>query len=243
MERALFVDPASFSRQMERLAGGGFRTLRLDEYAAALQGRISSRGRFLLTFDDGYSHLEESVTPVLRRHGYSAVVFVPLAHLGGTNTWDRRHPNLFGTGIMDEDRLRSLATDTWEVESHGMQHVDLRALEPIKRRRELRQAREQLSALLGRQVRALAYPYGYHDAGVREDAASAGFGLAFTTTAYGPTLKLALPRRAISGWDPLPLFRARTASRGPELYRLEDAARAVLGLRYALRARSRHPGA
>ena len=63
----------------------------------------------VVTFDDGYSHLDEVVTPVLRRHGYSAVVFVPVSHVGGANVWDASQPRLFGTEIMSEDRLRSLA--------------------------------------------------------------------------------------------------------------------------------------
>jgi peptidoglycan/xylan/chitin deacetylase (PgdA/CDA1 family) len=237
VERALFVEPDTFSRQMEQLEQRGFRTLRLEEYVAVLEGRLSPSRRCLLTFDDGYGHLDETVTPVLRRHGYSAVVFVPLAHVGGSNVWDRSRPRLFGTRIMGEEHLRSLDSDVWQVESHGMHHVDLRALDPTARRRELREGREYLSLLLGREVTALAYPYGLHDAGVREDAASTGFELAFTAAGYGAADRLMLPRRAISGWDPLPLFRARTARYAPALYRVEDSLREVLAVRHALRSR------
>jgi peptidoglycan/xylan/chitin deacetylase (PgdA/CDA1 family) len=236
VERALFVEPVNFERQMDQLAQRGFRALRLDEYAAALEGKVSLRGRFLLTFDDGYSHLDEVVTPVLRRHGYSAVVFVPVSHVGGANVWDASHPRLFGTEIMSENRLRSLDPNHWEVESHGLQHVDLRKQDRATRRRELRESREHLSALLGRPVTALAYPYGQHDAGVREDAASAAFGLAFTATGYGPVERLRVPRRPISGWDPLPLFRIRTARHAAPVYRIEDAARAAMGVRRVLGA-------
>jgi peptidoglycan/xylan/chitin deacetylase (PgdA/CDA1 family) len=234
VERALFVEPTSFGRQMDQLARREFRTMRLDEYAAALEGQVSSKRRFLLTFDDGYSHLDETVTPILRRHGYSAVVFVPLAHVGGSNVWDRSHPGLFGKKIMSEDRLRSLDADHWEVESHGMHHVDLRKQDVATRRRELREGRERLSALLGRAVTALAYPYGKHDSRVREDAASAGFRLAFTATGYGRVGRLQLPRRPINGWDPLPSFRVRTSALAASLYRIEDAARGVIGVRHLL---------
>jgi peptidoglycan/xylan/chitin deacetylase (PgdA/CDA1 family) len=231
VERALFVEPADFAHQMNQLAQRGYRTLRLDDYAAALEGQASFQRHFLLTFDDGYSHLEEVVTPVLRRYGYTAVIFVPLAHVGRSNVWDRRNSRLFGTRIMSEDRLRSLDLDVWEVESHGMHHVDLRRQDPGTRRQELQESREHLSALLGRPITALAYPYGQHDAEVREDAASAGFGLAFTATGYGPVRKLSLPRRPISGWDPLPLFRMKTGPLAAPLYRIEDTARAAIAVR------------
>ena len=235
LARALFVEPGRFLRQMDLLARRGYRTVRLGEYARMLDGEgPSSSRRFLLTFDDAYAHLDHFVTPVLRRYGFSAVVFVPLAHLGGANDWDRSHPLLFGTRIMGRRELTSLDPDLWEVESHGVQHIDLRGQEPEVRRRQLRDGRASLSELLGRRVTALAYPYGRHDAGVRRDAAAAGFELAFTASGYGPREKLRLPRRPISGWDPLSLFRLRTAAVGPMLYRVEDAARTVAGLRRLL---------
>ena len=231
LARALFVDPRRFAEQMAELAGRGYRTVRLAEYGRMLDcEHASSSRRFLLTFDDGYAHLDQFVTPVLRRHGFSAVVFVPLANLGGANDWDH-DPLLLGARIMGARELRSLDPDHWEVESHGAQHVDLRRQASEVRVRELCEARDRLSQLLGRRVTALAYPYGHHDAGVRRDAAGAGYELAFTASGYGTRERLRLPRRAVSGWDPLALFRLRTGRLGPALYRAEDAARTVAGLR------------
>jgi len=229
LERALVVDPRVFARQIERLAAMGWRTLSLAEYASALDGRPVDR-RFLLTFDDAYEGLDDFVSPVLRRHGYTAVVFAPWAHLGTPNSWDVDHPALCRLRVMSAADLHSLGAGPWEVASHGCRHVDLRAMDPEARRRELEVSKESLSELTGRPVDALAYPFGYADSGVRRDAADAGFKLGFVATPYPAGGRLGLPRRAITDLDRGPLLRLRTARR-PWLYQLEDGARRPLRLR------------
>jgi peptidoglycan/xylan/chitin deacetylase (PgdA/CDA1 family) len=239
LQRALFVEPGTFARQMARLASSGYRSMRLEEYAASLDGCISRARRFLLTFDDAYAHVEEQVTPVLVRHGFSAVTFVPWAHVGGRNEWDGRHRVLSRLRIMTARELRALdASPHWEVASHGGRHVDLRAQDANVRRRELREAREGLSSLLGREVDALAYPYGYQDARVRDDVRAAGFRLAFTAMGHGPVERYRIPRRPIASWDRGLLFTFRTAPPSAWLYWAEDVARAPLRLRHRLRQRA-----
>lgn len=246
LHRALFVEPEAFARQMEHLAHIGYRTLRLDEYAEALEGRISRARRFLLTFDDAYADVDAQVRPILERYGFSAVVFVPWAHVGGRNEWDRQHRALSRLRIMTGDELRTLdATPHWEVASHGGRHVDLRAQDAGVRRRELSDARRNLSALLGHSVDALAYPYGYQDAGVRDDVRAAGFRLAFTAMGHGPIERYRIPRRPIASWDRGPLFGLRTAPPSAWLYWAEDMARAPLGTLHRWRRRAtvgRGPG-
>jgi peptidoglycan/xylan/chitin deacetylase (PgdA/CDA1 family) len=228
LERALVIDPQVFARQIERLAFAGWRTLTLAEYAGSLEGPPAGR-RFLLTFDDAYEGLDDFVTPVLRRHGYTAVVFAPWAHLGAPNSWDV-DPALCRLRVMSAAALRELVAGPWELASHGCRHVDLRTMHPEVRRRELQMSKEALSELAGRPVRALAYPFGYANPGVRRDAVMAGFELGFVARPYPSGDRLGLPRRAITGLDRGPLLHLRTARR-PWLYRLEDAARLPLGLR------------
>jgi peptidoglycan/xylan/chitin deacetylase (PgdA/CDA1 family) len=238
LERALVVAPGVFARQIERLDRAGYRTLTLDEYTAALEGRLAARHRLLLTFDDAYEDLDDVVTPVLRRHGYTAVVFAPWAHLGGHNTWDGQHPVLSRLRVMPAGRLRALAAGPWEVASHGGRHLDLRALDPELRRLELLNAREALSELVGRPVHALAYPFGYEDQGVRRDAAAAGFELGFVATPYPAGDRFRLPRRAMTDVDRGPLFDQRISA-SLWLYRLEDTARLPVRAGRRLRAAAR----
>src|SRR5947208_664186 len=87
-ERPLFMSLQRFADQMDDLARRGYRALTLGEFAAGLDERRFPHRSVLLTFDDGYAHVDAVVTPVLRRHGFRAVMFAPFGHLGGHNSWD-----------------------------------------------------------------------------------------------------------------------------------------------------------
>ncbi|MDR0357849.1 MAG: polysaccharide deacetylase family protein [bacterium] len=242
LERALVVDPEVFACQMEHLAAGGYRTLTLREYAAALRRPRPPERRILLTFDDAIEGLDDFVTPVLQRHGYTAVVFAPWAHLGGLNTWDGEHPVLSALRVMPAGPLRALAAGPWEIGSHGARHVDLRTIEPADRRRELGESRQGLSDLAGQPVRALAYPFGYQDHGVRRDAAAAGFEVGFVASPYDSGDCFRLPRRPVTDLDRGRLIDLRISA-VPWVYRLEDTARIpVRATRLAHAAIRRHRG-
>ena len=223
-ERGLFVDRRNFEQQMSDLAARGYRTLTLDEFACAADtGAVPARS-FLLTFDDAYTQVDPVVSPVLRRHGFTAVMFAPSAHLGGNNTWDADHRNLAMLQIAGEKQLTAMAAGPWEIASHGSRHVDLRGMDPQRRQDELVEARERLSQLVRKPVVDFAYPYGFDDPGVRADVRAAGYRMAFT---MGPTTRAEpfhLPRRPIRGTDSLPIFRFKTSGWSDNLYRMGGAA-------------------
>ncbi len=220
VERRLFVDPDRFAEQMNDLARRGFRSISLGEYADELNRRGAQPKTVLLTFDDAYAHVSEVVTPVLRRHGFRAVMFAPWEHLGGFNTWDAaRSTRLAQLEIASPDQLRSLDPRVWEVASHGLRHIDLRTLPASTRRSELHAARMGLSKLIGRPVVDLAYPYGAQDGPVRRDALLAGYRMAFTEGYARPRDRFQLPRWPIAGDDTWEAFRLKTSKWSFPLYR------------------------
>ncbi|HSD27440.1 MAG TPA: polysaccharide deacetylase family protein [Vicinamibacteria bacterium] len=71
------AEPVSFSRKLAHLADNGYATLSADEYLAVLRGRRPAPPRaVVLTFDDGRGSLWSVASPLLRRHGMKAVVFL-----------------------------------------------------------------------------------------------------------------------------------------------------------------------
>jgi peptidoglycan/xylan/chitin deacetylase (PgdA/CDA1 family) len=114
-------------------------------------------------------------------------------------------------------------TGVWELASHGLHHVDLRSLPSRSRRRDLEAARGALSELAGRQVKEIAYPFGFHDANVRRDAAAAGFEMGFTASGAPTADPLQLPRRPIHGDDGRLAFRAKIEPAAAWLYRLKTS--------------------
>lgn len=215
-ERDLFVSREQFARQMADLARRGFRSVRAGQLLERPERTI------LISFDDAYAHVAAVVTPILRDYGFSAIMFTPAAYLGGHNEWDvDRHPRLAALEIASPAQIRSMAGDTWEIASHGWRHIDLRNLESGARRRELEGARDRLSDIVGRPVRALAYPFGLSNEGVRHDAEQAGYSFAFSAAPGSYKDRYQLPRHQVNGGDNLGVFRMKTSGWYEGLYRVQ----------------------
>ena len=73
-----------FAEQMELLAELGYVPVSLgqvpDHY---VDGAALPNGAVLITFDDGYRDNLENALPILQRHRYPAVIFVPIGFLEG----------------------------------------------------------------------------------------------------------------------------------------------------------------
>ncbi len=232
IERDLFVSPEQFARQMADLARRGFRSIRLEQLLEAPQRSV------LITFDDAYAHVAKVVTPILAEYGFAAVMFAPGSYLGGRNEWDAdKHPRLAALDIATPAEIRLMAEGPWEIASHGWRHIDLRALQSEDRRCELEMARERLSDMAGKPVRALAYPFGLSNERVRQDARQVGYSVAFSAGPGPLNDRYQLPRHQVKGSDTLGVFRMKTSSWFDRLYRVQRLtpgwakarARAVVG--------------
>ena len=72
-----------FDEQMAELRELGYTVVDLDAVLAHYRDHAPlPEGAVLITFDDGYRDNLENAAPILHRHGYPAVQFVPLAYVG-----------------------------------------------------------------------------------------------------------------------------------------------------------------
>jgi peptidoglycan/xylan/chitin deacetylase (PgdA/CDA1 family) len=140
----------------------------------------------LITFDDGYRDNLENAAPILQRHGYAAVQFVPLAYIGDTQPLPHEE-SLATRGVLnptvDWDELAELEKLGVRIESHGISHRPLADLEIDEAAREIAISKLRLEERLGRPVRAFSYVKGseahykqVHLSLVRQ----AGYDVAFT---------------------------------------------------------------
>jgi GT2 family glycosyltransferase/peptidoglycan/xylan/chitin deacetylase (PgdA/CDA1 family) len=217
---SLVAEPAAFERQVATLASLGYVGIRAAEWLAWLERAAPLPARaVLLTFDDAYAALEDWALPVLRRHGWSATVFVVTGQVGGTNRWDD-----LPLPLASAERLRAWASGGVELGAHGRRHRALPGLSAADLADEVDGSRSDLEALLGAPVTSFAYPYGRVDAAASA-AVGAAFPLAFTTepgTAALADDRARLPRtmvlpgdttldllaRALLGHSPLQPLRA-----------------------------------
>jgi peptidoglycan/xylan/chitin deacetylase (PgdA/CDA1 family) len=177
-----------FAEQMALLGQLGYTPVSLeavrDHYVS---GAVLPEGAVLITFDDGYRDNLENAVPVLRQHGFPAVLFVPIGYLDDGRPLP--HEELLHTlGVrnptLDWDELGELERAGVRVESHGIGHWPLSELDPAEALREIAISKLRLEERLGREVEAYAFVKG-SQADFRPEHASlvqqAGYKLAFTS--------------------------------------------------------------
>ena len=186
------VPIAVFEQQMDLLGKLGYTPVSLDAVRDHyLHGTQLPPCAVLITFDDGYRDNLENALPVLRRHGYPAVVFVPIGFLDDGRPLPHEE-SLRMLGIRNEtlgwDELAELEAGGVRIESHGIGHRPVSELEPAEAAREIALSKLRLEEWLGREVEAYAFVKGSL-ADYRPEHASlvqqAGYKLAFTSVSGG----------------------------------------------------------
>jgi poly-beta-1,6-N-acetyl-D-glucosamine N-deacetylase len=143
----LVVTPAQLATQLAVLHRNGFRSVRLSEMETLAGGRpahLPARP-VLLTFDDGLSVDWTTVDPILRRYGFSAVVFINPANVA------LKSPSYFLT----PSELQSMTSSgRWEIglELPGPWRSGQAAVQAASA------ARSKLQAATGGPVAAFAWP-------------------------------------------------------------------------------------
>jgi peptidoglycan/xylan/chitin deacetylase (PgdA/CDA1 family) len=176
-----------FDEQMAQLKELGYTVVDLEAVLAHYTSRAPlPPGAVLITFDDGYRDNLVNAAPVLHRHGYRAVQFVPLAYVGAEQPLPHEEPyashGVFNPTV-DWDEIAELERLGVRIESHGIAHRPLADLELDEAAREIAISKLRLEDRLGRPVRAFSYVKGseahykpVHVSLVRQ----AGYDVAFT---------------------------------------------------------------
>jgi peptidoglycan/xylan/chitin deacetylase (PgdA/CDA1 family) len=176
-----------FDEQMAQLGQLGYTVVDLDAVIDHYTTGASLPERaVLITFDDGYRDNLLNAAPVLQRHGYPAVQFVPIAYVGDRQPLPHEE-HLAAHGVhnptVDWGEMAELEAMGVRIESHGISHRPLADLELDEAAREITISKLRLEEKLGRPVRAFSYVKGseahykqVHLSLVRQ----AGYDVAFT---------------------------------------------------------------
>jgi peptidoglycan/xylan/chitin deacetylase (PgdA/CDA1 family) len=216
-ENPLSVPVGLFDEQMGLLRDLGYTVVDLEQVLDHYTlGTALPPRSVLITFDDGYRDNMENAVEVLRRHGYPAVLFVPIGYLDTILPLPHEE-RLAQRGIvnrtLDWSDLPDLERGGIRVEAHGISHRPLADLEVDEAAREIVLAKLKLEEALGRPVRAFAYVKGseahfklVHLSLLRQ----AGYDIAFTSVSGANS-----PRT-----DPLRLHRYNVEPYPPRTFEL-----------------------
>ena len=223
----LTVSTKQFNSQITYLTEH-YRVVTPDEVIWAVEGeaRLPERA-VLLTFDDAYLDILTNAYPVLKEHGYRAVLFIPTDYLGGRDLPHdmgvaASNPTLTWKHVVDMQ-------DVFEIGSHGCSHRILTRIPLEEATGEIQQSKVMIEDRIGREVRAFSYPKGsildFNDeleAAIRE----AGYRLCFTT------IPRANPMVGEAGFNPFRLSRYNVENFGLTYFRsLLDGSADIVGLK------------
>jgi len=216
--------PEIFAQQMQFLADNNYNVISLSEAISLIGGSpqipnypvTSPRKCVVLTWDDGYADFHDNAWPILKKHGFTATMFLPTGYISN----DRK--SLIGKNCLTWDEVTTLAGEGASFGAHTVSHVQLYELYKtaskqsnmsFPRRREsietmatidyeLRASKQAIEEKLGRPVDQYSYAYAFPEQDQK------------FVDIYGKALKREGYRSAVS-------TRIGTAKRGDSLYTLK----------------------
>ena len=152
----------------------------------------------IITFDDAYADFRAAALPLLRQFECPATLFVPTAHVGGADAWERggwtdNRP------LLAWDELAEVAAQPGvTIGSHSRTHPSLPTLSLPEARVEIHDSRRELEERLGITVRYFAYPYNRYRPHLQQLVQEGGYSAAVSGE-WGEGSRFALPRENVSG--------------------------------------------
>jgi peptidoglycan/xylan/chitin deacetylase (PgdA/CDA1 family) len=171
----LFVDPKTFTAEMEWLHRQGYTAVSLNQvYAAWFQhGKLPDKP-VVLTFDDGYRGDYVYARPALRRLRWPGDLNMLVKNLGPELT---------------DEMIQQLINDGWELDAHTISHLDLTTMTGAGLNREVAGSREILRRRFHQPVNFFCYPAGKFNAATIRAVRSAGY-LGATTELPGEASRM-----------------------------------------------------
>lgn len=188
----LSVAPETFAAQLRTLRRLGYRSGRCSDLEALAVGQRPDQPLVFITFDDGFADNYEVAFPILREHGFGALVFLVTSQIGEPAlAWPevavmrRRFPAVVRP--LNWEMVDAMSAEGVEFGSHTCTHPHLPALDSDALEHELSRSRAVLAERLGACL-TVAYPFGEWDTRVTQHAQRAGYRWGFC-----------LPRGVMSG--------------------------------------------
>ena len=154
---SLTISADKFDLQMMYLKEKGYQTITFSELKTLCDaGEKLPKKTIIISFDDAYSSFKELALPLLKKYGFKATLFVPVAYVGKTNIWDQGQDS-----ILPAQTLKQLTIQgDVEIGLHSFLHRNWADLAIEDMEEDLQNCFQSLDFWAIPFVRVLAYPYG-----------------------------------------------------------------------------------
>ncbi len=199
--KANYCHYKKFSRQMAMLKWTRQTVIPMSKAIDFLQGKGNYPTRCVaITFDDGYENFFHYAFPILKKHKFSAMVYVVSGELSGQSHWvkDKGHKP---AALMSLSQIKEVKKNNIEIGSHTVSHPKLATITLEACKKELKESKMVLEKLLDQTIDHICYPYGSCNQNVIRAARELGYNVGTTTIKDLATAQhdaLALPRKAVS---------------------------------------------
>lgn len=164
-----------FRQQLDVVARLGLSVVPLQEISHGLLAGQELTGRVAIVFDDALVGVHHLALPELAGRGWPAALLPVVNRMGTDPPW---WPGSQRTMTWAE--LTEAVDNGISLAAHGTTHACLPCLDDQPLAEELTASRGRLTELTGLDVNQIAYPYGHHDARVRDAARTAGYTTGYT---------------------------------------------------------------
>jgi len=169
-------EQAAFARQMDTLL-----RLAVPVSINAHFPLDPEKRHIAVTFDDAFENVVDHAVPELCRRNIPAAIFVVTGVLGENATWWPEGSRERTARISTARQLQQLPADFITLGAHTHTHPMLTHINPEEAQQELRESRERLAQLLGRDVTAFSFPFGAYNQDLVAYCREAGYQRVFTT--------------------------------------------------------------
>lgn len=196
--------PRQFRTQMLALQHLGFSFSNIQDWNASLN-------QILVTFDDGYSCINEYALPILDEVGGVATVFAISDYVGKKNSWDY-FPVEKQVNHMNWAELRALHERGWEIGSHGKTHRRLIGMDTKQMQDELHGSKKRIEDQLGCEVTTFCPPFNVWNSDLVTEIEQAGYtsiAISYPLSGLPSWSGSFVPRLGVYLHDSMPLFMGK----------------------------------
>lgn len=148
--------PRRFAEQMQWVADLGCAGVSLEEALPQLsRGDFGKRQLVVLTFDDGFRDFYTAAWPVLKRHGFTATMYLPTAFVAAPRM------SFHGKECLTWGEVRELRAQGIRFGSHTVNHPKLHELPWNEIERELMLSKLRIEQEIEEDIVSFAYPYAF----------------------------------------------------------------------------------